>query len=311
MKPKLLHIALGSHNTDMYKAFENHFETTHYDWTRFKPDKINHDIITIFNQIKPDFVFMQIQDEGIIYPQVAFEMKKNGAYIMNWTGDVRSPIPQWFIDLAPAINTTLFSNMTDVELMRMMGLQSDFWQVGFDPEIYSPYGEISSCPAIVFMGSNYLNKANFPLSKFRYEVVDRLKNTFGDNFGVYGSCWESLCKSSKYLNSQEESLYYRSCKIAINLSHFDYSRYSSDRMFRIMGSGAFCLSHHYQDLDIDFKIGTHLDTWTDIDELISKIHFYLKNTSKRNRIAQQGCRKVRKEYCWDNRVKELKKMIYG
>jgi spore maturation protein CgeB len=294
----------------MWEAFDSHFDTFHYDWTRFESNKINADILSIYDTFKPDYVFMQIQNSGVIYHETAGYMSER-SFVANWTGDVRFPIPQWYIELAPFISVTLFSNMTDVISLKNMGFNSDFWQVGFDEQVFSPFGDKVDSPDIVFMGSNYADATSkFPLSDFRVEVVKRLSSYFKNRFSVYGSNWQGLV-NTKYLTPEKEAEIYRSAKIAINLSHFDYSRYSSDRLFRIMGSGCFCLSHYYKDLEHDFTPKEHLDTWDDIDSLIYLCNSYIKNERDLREIAQNGCRKVREEYNWNERVLELKKMIHG
>jgi len=311
MKKKLLHIALGSVNKGLWKAFDNHFDTLHYDWKQDSNniDSINIRIQKLHTDFNPDYVFMQIQREGIIHPNTAKKLTST-SYTMNWTGDVRYPLPQWFVDLGKNISITLFSNMQDVLLSRKAGINSDFLQVGFDEQIFRPNGVLRDNAPIVFMGSNYEGTNHkFPLTQFRINIVKELNKEFGNDFEVYGSNWNNYVSNPKHLGLNEESLTYRSCKIAINLSHFNYGRYSSDRLIRLMGSGAFCLSHNYQGIENDFKIKKHLDIWNDIDELIEKIKYYLHNDYERDLIAKEGCKFVRENCTWDKRMSELKNYI--
>lgn len=307
---KLLHIALGNHNKGLWKAFDDHFETKHYNWLEDANDvdKINRKVLQLHKKHNPDVVFMQIQKEGIISIETAKQITKS-SYTINWTGDVRYPLPEWFVDLGKHISITLFSNMRDVLLARQQGINSDFLQVGFDEKLFTPYGEKMKCPSIVFMGSNYLSNGNFPLSQFRAELVKRLYQKYGSEFMVYGGNWESIVPNPLFLQPEQESMAYRSCKIAINLSHFDYGRYSSDRIFRMMGSGAFCLSHNYEGIENDFKIKKHLDIWNNVDELISKIDFYIKNEYLRELIAKNGTEYIRNLCTWSDRMNELKRYI--
>jgi len=307
---KLLHIALGNHNVALWKAFDNNFITKHYNWLpkRSNIQNVNSDIIQVVNNFKPDVVFMQIQNDGIIYPQTARIMSKN-AFVINWTGDVRHPLPNWFIELGKLIDVTLFSNMDDVRISRQKGINSDYLQVGFDKNIFTPHGKSIKVPNTVFMGSNYINQFDFPLSDFRFQMIDKLTKVFKDDFQCYGGNWNNLFPNAKMVDNKLESTIYRSTKIAINLSHFNYSRYSSDRILRIMGSGAFCLSHNYKDISSDFIIGKHLETWSTFEELIHKINYFKVNTFERMKIASEGCKFVRDNCTWENRMQELKKII--
>lgn len=308
-KKKLLHISLGSHNTEMWRSFERHFIATHYDWTlkQGHHHSINADVIQLFNQIKPDVVFMQLQAPDVISIETASYLSQN-SIVINWTGDVRHPIPNWYTELGKHIDATLFSNMNDVEVFNKMGINANFLQVGCDENIFTPTGNTKqNYPPIIFLGSNYSDL--FPLSQFRKDMVQTLKAKYGYNFEAYGNGWLKVIGTEHFLNSEQEAEAYRSCKIAINLSHFDYGRYSSDRMMRIMCSGAFCLSHHFKDIDKDYKIGKHLDTWKTINELCDKIDHYLENEKKREKIKLAGCEYMRNKYTWNHFNIKLKKII--
>ncbi len=310
-KPKLLHFALGNHNVGLWRSFEKEFETCHYNWLPYQndPQKINSDILKIHSQFKPDVVFMQIQAPEILTLATARQMTKT-SITLNWTGDVRYPLPEWYKELGKVITLSLFSNMFDVEQMKKANIPADFLQVGFDPNIFTPTGRRVPTPSVVFMGSNYLGaNQSFPLSNLRYEMVIRLKQAFANNFTAFGSNWNKVDPTSRFLNLQEEATAYRSSDIAINLSHFDYGRYSSDRMFRLMGAGGFCLTHKFKNVDIDFDVDHHISTWSTIEELTDKIKYFQSNPYAREQIRMNGCKFVR-EYCtWDCRMKELKTLI--
>jgi spore maturation protein CgeB len=309
-KLKLLHIALGDHNQGLWSSFDKVFDATHFNWIPYKDEveKLNKKIMQKYHQVKPDVVFMQIQKAGIISLNTARNMSKN-SYTINWTGDVRYPLPDWFVELGREISLSLFSNMFDVRIMKEKGVNADFLQVGFDPTVFHPFGENAPTPKVIFMGSNYINSHSFPLSRFRYEMVTALRAQFGAKFKVYGSGWNDVIPDAEYLDIHQEAKAYRSCDIAINLSHFDYGRYSSDRIFRLMGSGAFCLSHQYKEVEKDFIVNEHLATWSNIPELIEKVNYYLHNVYERENMRMNGCKYVREECSWDERILELRNLI--
>lgn len=310
MKTKLLHIALGTHNTGLWQSFNKHFDTTHYDWTQHKSDpaQINKEIVEIFNNIKPQVVFMQIQKSGIIQLDTAKLMTKS-AFTINWTGDVRTPLPSWFVQLGKEIDMTLFSNVHDVRICRKMGVESDYLQVGFDPLVFKPFRKSQkNYGNIIFMGSNYTNK--FPLSNYRENMVSNLHQKYGKDFQVYGMNWQNITeRESTLLDQIQESIAYSNSHIAINLSHFDYERYSSDRLLRIMGSGAFCLSQNFKGIENDFELNEHLVVWDSINHLMEKIDRYWGDEYMRSKIALEGCKYVRSNCTWDCRMEEIKNII--
>lgn len=321
---------MGTHNPDLQRGLDSVFECFHLDWTKhwnpvntnlnhlphlphlsqnnitFPNGQINDVILSVFNDFVPDVVFIHTQNGDVIKHETAKIMSEK-SIVFNWTGDVRHPLPQHYIDTGKNVTATLFTNMNDVDFCRNIGIESDFLQVGFDSEKFNPLGKTdSNYPEIIFLGSNYPN--TFPLSSLRYDMVNELKNEFGYKFGVYGSGWENLA-NGHIDNYQEEGMAYRSCKIAINLSHFAYSRYSSDRMFRMLGSGAFCLTHYFPDLEKDFVPNKEVVVWNSIDDLKQKIHKYLINNKERETIALKGCLKARTNFTWHHFAENLDKLV--
>lgn len=300
---KILQVALGN-QFDIRDALAEYGDVMYWDWTSAKHD-FNKSLIALVDGFKPDLVFMQVQTPNVISVETAKLLSKE-TKIVNWTGDVRYPTPQWFIDIGRHIHLTLFTNMHDIEHVRKYGIKADYLQIGVPDKIFKPEGcGHVDAPEIVFFGNNI---GGFPLSHYRADMVRKLRNTYGKRFGCYGINWGPGIKS--ITNQEEEASYYRSAKIAINLSHFDYPRYTSDRLLRAMGSGCFVLSHAYQDIEKEFENGKHLQTWSNFTELFEMIDFYLERKDEREKIAKAGCKHIHANHTWSNRINELMKMIY-
>ena len=309
---KILHLALITSSSPQ-KALRNALRSagkfSEIDWMKICGNipKLHRKIISRCKKFKPDLLFMQIQRPGIVDPEIVQKIRSHCGTIVNWSGDVRQPTPKWYFDVGSKIDLSLFTNDYDVEQLRKRGIRADYLQIGFDDSVFSPNTRITKCPDIVFFGNNYGDM--FPLSELRRKVVYRLKKEYGNSFGIYGNGWNGFEKRDHNNDPNEEASIYRSCAIGINLSHYDLSRYSSDRIFRLMGSGAFCLSHRYENIEFDFKIGVHLDVWNSLENLVSKIDFYLENETIRRKIAENGCKLVRKECSWKKRIQKLLEMI--
>lgn len=311
MKQKLLHIMMGTHNPDLQKGLDSVFQCLHYDWTAHGINSypLQSELLTVFHHFQPDIVFMHLQSGEVLNIETIKKMSESSK-VLNWTGDVRHPLQSFYMEIGRYIDSTLFTNVDDIDTCKQNGVEADYLQVGFDSNHFNPLGKFdeknSKYPEIIFMGSNYGEDA-FPLSSLRYQMAHRLKQEFGNRFGVYGNGWSGL-ESGNITSYEEEGLAYRSCKIAINLSHFAYKRYSSDRMYRILGSGALCLSHHYPDIEMDFEIGKDLVVWENIDDLVSKIKKYLLCESDRGIIALNGCLKARTKFTWHHFAENLKEL---
>lgn len=320
---------MGQHNPDLQRGLNGVFDCVHLDWIVYGVNSIElqNQILNTYNNFNPDYVFIHTQSDAV-KKETLQKINNKTTKIINWTGDVRKEVPTWMIDYSNVVDLTLFTNENDIQTCLANGIKADFLQVGFDKIHFNPLGEKGNYPEILFLGSNYGDM--FPLSSFRRQMVERLKNEFGSRFGLYGGGWDKNDNNFtlpllphmnqtqnnyiKYADGNissyaEEGKAYRSCKIAINLSHFAYSRYSSDRMFRILGSGAFCLTHRFPDIEKDFKIGEEVVVFDSLEDLCNKIRYYLSNEKEREIIAMRGCALARNKYTWDNFAENLKLII--
>jgi len=302
-KKRVLHFALGTDQLALEKALRSFGDYRQLEWTTIQDagDKL----MEVCKEWKPDFIFAQVQRANVLTEDMARQIKEMGIPLYNWTGDVRAPLPQWYKDIGKYC-LTLFTNMNDVEEMRAEGLDADYLQIGLDEQHFNPFRGKVDAPEIVFMANNY---GVFPLSKLRMDVAKALKDRYGDRFGLYGKGWPQEMRAENINgNTLREAQIYSSCKIAINLSHFDYGLYSSDRLLRAMGSGAFVLSHNYKDIGKEYRPNM-LRTWNTISELVDQIDKYIANDEQRQQIAINGCFHVRKSCTWYHRILELRTII--
>lgn len=247
-----------------------------------------------------DLVFIQIQGDGLNQETIK-HLKNIGAFVIGWSGDIRNRLPECYFNYAKwGIDLTCFSNMTDVEIMRKCGYKSDWLQIGYDPEIYQLQGEVNSLAPIVFMGNSF---GHFPLSGLRKDMVRELKRAYGDNFKAFGS---GMPDGSFMGNQPGEAAVYRGAKIGINLSHFDSDRYSSDRLFRMLGCSVCVLSHNYKGIGKDFDIGNELIVWNDFNELKERINSLLSHEDGyRQLIAKQGNHKARQNFTFEKMGEQI------
>jgi spore maturation protein CgeB len=302
-KPKTLHIGLCVQPppiNGLQKAFiENSSE---YREINCGAIDLNRQIVEITKDFKPDIVFMQIQEAGKIHINTLKHLIDIKAWICNWNGDVRDDTPSWMIGLAPFVHS-MFTNMRDVTYMRSLGHKADWVEIGYDPEIYTPHGiSNKDVPPIVYMGNN---THNFPMSAFRTKMCERLRAEFGNQFGQYGS---NQGANGNFNHSQrEEAAAYRNAKIAINVSHYEIPKYTSDRMYRILGSGVMCLAKAYPGITEQFTDGQHLHIWNNLDELVELIGYYLHDdrATARMKIAIAGNELAREKYTFDAMVKNI------
>ena len=307
---KIFRIVLTGEEHPTYtitNAFKSVFEEvdTLY-WDEFQDRQLLNSIIQAGVRAKKyDAIFMQLQSGGIISLETAKIMSEN-SLVFNWTGDVRTDI-SWFIEIAPYV-ITLFTNQTDVRKISSLGFRAEYLQCGYDDKIYfnenrKRYDNIAFC-------GNYYPEMQFPLTKERVEVVRLLKTYYPEKFNLYGDKWDKLLfKAEGVADNKKEALLYNVTSLALSISHFNYSRYFSDRLLREMACGCCVLSHRFEDCELEFTDGKHIIYWDNHKDLLRKIDYYIENPKKAREIGNEAAEYVKTNYTWVNFAKKLKQTI--
>jgi glycosyltransferase involved in cell wall biosynthesis len=307
---KILRVVLTGEEPPYYtitEAFKKTFDLvdTIY-WDEIKNiSEMNGIVRARVQAIKYDAVFMQIQHPSIIEVETARVMSQH-ALVLNWTGDVRTDI-RWYEEIAPYV-ITLFTNMTDVEKLKQKGFKADYLQCGYDNKYYfqkhqSRFNTIGFC-------ANYYQQADFPLKQYRVDAVTELKKNFPEQFHLYGSGWENVgIKSEGNANNEWEANLYNESLLALSVSHFDYSRYFSDRLLREMACGCCVLSHRFKDCNLEFTEGKHIVYWDNLKQLVEVCQYYLQHPEKAIEIGEAAAGYVKENYSWDVFTKNLSNII--
>jgi hypothetical protein len=306
--PIYINEVVAPHYT-LQKAFEKNFDCLTYDWLaaskRIGLRGAQMEFIELLKLQQPEYAFLQLQNSDNMSVEVVREMVKH-TKIIQWSGDIRQTKAwyDWFEAIGKEIHLTLFSNMTDVKLMRDRGVRADYLQVGYDTGWY--YAGNEKREGIVFSAHNY---GNFQLSDYRIKVAQALKEEFKGLFTLYGGGWEKHGFKTTVTNCKQEADAYRKAKIGISVSNFDFERYHSDRLLRIMACGAMPMSHAYQGIELDYTQGKNIVSFRDIPELIASCRYYMKHEADRQLVCDGAIEKVTTECNWDYRCIELIELL--
>lgn len=82
------------------------------------------------------------------------------------------------------------------------------------------------------------------------------------------------------------------------------------RIFDIMACGGFVLAEYSKELSNIFEIGKQVETYSTLDELVSKAKYYLDHESEALEIAKRGRDEVRKNHTISARVKHMLKNVH-
>lgn len=174
--------------------------------------------------------------------------------------------------------------------------------------------------AITFVGSHFTdrcqkilcelvkafkNKLNiFSYEKHFLQSVKEIKekNLLDENdLAIYSKCWKG------FVDGEDElAQIYGSSKINLNINLQGKSSINY-RVFEVLASGGFLLTDEREDLKKYFEISKHLETYKDIQDLIDKIDFYLKNINIAQRIAQLGKAEVVRNHTFSARARLILK----
>lgn len=298
---KILHVGLCATvgtNNGLQRAFKKAAE---YREIYTGEKNLNGKIITECAVFKPDILFMQVQTPDIIWSETMRQCRKYCGKIVNFTGDVRDPLPDWYIEIGKLIDLSLFVSHTDVDIARARGINAEWIQIGFDETIFNNSGPLNKSADIIFSANNY---TQFPLSKYRYDIAKHLYKNFGYQFQLYGNGWDIPAIDTNSSQEKQAALL-RSAKIAVSCSNFNHDQYISDRTLRIMGAGTFCLHHRFNECEILYTDKEHLVFFDNIPHMIELSKYYLENEEERGRIARNGYELTHKLYTWDCFIKNI------
>jgi glycosyltransferase involved in cell wall biosynthesis len=264
------------------------------------PKKVlNKKIIEIFHNFNPDLIILGHADSVNLETLKSLKLKKN---------DLK--ISQWFLDPLSRNGPDYQNNkkriLDKVEIMDSTFLTSDPGSLDF--KIKNSYfipnpadksfevlnnSKKNTKNDIFFAMSHGVHRGNLKPGKYdsREKILKkllRIKDIKSDFYGIDNiqPIW-----GDEFLKKISLS------KMGLNLSRGKPLKYySSDRIAQYMGNGLMTFIH--QDTKYsDFFNKNEIVTYKDLDDLINKIKYYIKNDKKRKFIANNGKKKYLKEFC--------------
>lgn len=154
---------------------------------------------------------------------------------------------------------------------------------------------------IVFTGS----KNYHPEYPYRPQLVDFLYKTYGRRFLHIGNDGEVGQQRGLRLNQ-----IYADAKIAIGDTlniDFKYPYYASDRLFEQPGRGAMQIFPDIKGLDKYYKDGEEIVFYRhgDLDDLKSKIDYYLAHQEERESIRKAGFERTKRDHTYVQRWESI------
>lgn len=120
-----------------------------------------------------------------------------------------------------------------------------------------------------------------------------------------------VCNKGKIDYYDQMPYVFMNSKINLNITLRSIKSGIPLRALDIMGSGGFLLSNYQQELFEYFEEGKDFVAYTDYNDLLAKVEYYLDHDSEREEIAKSGCVKVRKEHTFSRRIDVMKEVVLG
>lgn len=185
---------------------------------------------------------------------------------------------------------------------------------GFDKDEYYKI-DIKKRFNISFMGSAQTNRP--PEEDTRAQIINALK---GFNIRVFGrNLRERVHKSikvSRFTTHREMNMIFNQSKINLNITiinsalpEFLNKHHPKNRFYEIPGSGNFMISGYADEFNDQFNDGIHCSYYHTIDNLCSKVDYYLTHEKEREDIALAGYHQAIKYHQTKFRFRDMMDII--
>lgn len=173
-----------------------------------------------------------------------------------------------------------------------------------DPKFYSPANTITD-PSCYVAAHSYIG--------MRIAEAERIRtlNTLAEHFDVHlytrsdSSSLHGVHVHGGIKTHTEMPKVFHLSKINLNITIKPIQTGLPLRIFDIMGCGGFLMTNYQPELTEHFEIGTDLETYSSMDELIDKCNYYLTHEETRKQIAQTGYLKVQKCHNYTKRLMDM------
>ena len=186
-----------------------------------------------------------------------------------------------------------------VEWYEKEGCRAIFFPEASDPEFFCPMLDMPKLHDVSFVGVQY---------GIRKKLVEALRNE-GVRVAAYGRGWES-----GPISVEDVPKLFAQSKIILGVGTIGHS---SDfyalklRDFDAPMSASFYLTSDNPDLYQLFEIGREIEVYSDIEDCIKKVKWYLAHDQERESIAAAGRQRALKDHTWHRRFSDLFTMLRG
>lgn len=319
---RVLHIALRN-ATDKQEGLDRALrsiasEYRDVSWTAYSPEVRGYAILDAAREIKPTLVFMQLHcpvlDAGGI--RMLRDLCDPNVVIVNWDGDQHyQPHDierQWFVEIGreERVASLVVNTRHPAEYAAMGVRHPGFLGVGIDQRVWCPVTPTPGTPEVVFLANFYQSWGS--KYKQRLKIVTNMIRTWPNSFALYGVGWESVMHGQctrPFLSNHEEAGVYSGARAALSISICnDLERYTSNRLFYGLASGAIMLVEAFPDVEgLGVEDGRNAFLWRTWDDLAGLVQHTIGPwcASEEQRQMRRAARELGLLHSWDAHMPEL------
>lgn len=226
--------------------------------------------------------------------------------------------------LAPHYEFLFTHELAAIPIYEQLGCQVHYLPLAVNPVVYQPkYVPAHYQSDICFIGNAFFN---------RVRLIDRIAPFLASReTRIIGYLWRRLRRYQSlkrniriaWISADEAASYYNGAKIVINIhrAHDDkvHNKNSRNmpglsinpRTYEIAACGAFQLTDVRQDLGDFYIPGVEIETYSNPEELVDKMVYYLHREDQRKQIAIKGFMKTIEKNTYQNRLTRLLNVIFN
>lgn len=239
-----------------------------------------------------------------VKPKILKQIKDMGIKTANWFPEniYRPPYNKWFLlhyadyDFFLTFDSSIMerNKLEFPQKIKYVPYGADPWE--FDVDISDEDKRKYNCE-ICFIGTAYPE---------RVEVLLGLKDYDVKIFGWGG--WEKTQLADRYfgpLNATESVKAYRCAKICLNTNTVPATNGVNVKTFEIAAAGGFQISDWRKDIENIFIPDKEIVIFRDLDDLRSRVDYYLKHENERRTIARAGHERLLKDHTLKQRAMQI------
>lgn len=268
-----------------------------------RPDWVQVVALAQIKKIKPDVLYMQ--DLSILNPETLREAKKHCRILVGQIAYLLPP--KKYLDKFDLILTS-FPHY--VARFIKMGINSEYFKIGFDPRVLEKVGKQRKKYDVTFVGGFT------PQHSAGTRVLEEIAREIPVH--VWGRGKEFLSPvSTLRRNYHKEEVYgldmYKilaQSKIVLN-RHIDAAEnYANNmRLYETTGMGAMLLTDKKKNLNDLFEVGREVVDYSSSQDAVKKIKYFLAHDEERSKTAEAGQMRTLSGHTYKARMEELVQIL--